>query len=153
MTIRIRGACSPAFAPHPVTELPFVKDRKVAPRRKERSFWAVERTADYVAACDKGREYAAHYLQYLKQNPDSVGLLGRIAGAMGDADAFGVLGSRHIADDCTHGYAVGFFAFIDNVLRMAIDSADPFALVQREIDGYAECERRRAGEAPGREAA
>lgn len=153
MTLLIRRESPPAATPYPVTELPFVKDLKVAQRRKERSFWAVERTADYGAACAKGREYAAHYLQYLKQNPDGIGLLGRIAGAMVDADGFGVLGRQYSADDGADGYAVGFFSFIDNVLRMAMGSADPFVLAQREIDFYAECARRRAGKAAEGEAA
>lgn len=142
----------PIVTPCPVTELPFVDDIKIAPRKKARSFWAVERTADYGMACEKGREYAAHYLQYLKQRPDGRGLLGRIACSMRDADALGSLSTIRPREDGdrTHGYAVGFFAFLDSILMLAMDGADPFAILQMEVDLCAELApgRARQGAAP-----
>lgn len=136
----------PVVTPCPVTELPFVKDIKTAPRDRTRCFWSVERTSDYGAACDTGREYAAHYLQYLRQNPHCRGmLLTQIVAAMGAAGALHPAAGR-LARDGTHGYAVGFLSLLDHVLQSALAGADPYAIAEFERDRYAECLRRAAAE-------
>ncbi len=132
MTHIPRREYRPTDRPCPVTELPFVKDIRLAPRRAQRCFWAVDRTDDYAMACDKGREFAAHYLQFLKDGNPSYGLLGWIATHMAEADAL-----NDQRRDATHGYAAGFFTLIQSVLHLAMRDADPFALAQREIDDAA----------------
>lgn len=137
-----RRTYAPVVQPHPVTSLPFVADVKIGPRKTQRSFWAIERTADYGMACDKGREYAAHYLQFVKDGNGGPGLLTWIAGHMAEANAL-----RHVGPgDSSHGYAVGFFSFLDGALRQAMRNTCPFALAQAEIDYYARIEAARQQE-------
>lgn len=81
-----RRKYGPIVKPCPLIELPFVKDLKVAPRKTRRSFWAVERTTDYPMACDKGLEFAAHYLQFIKDGNAGHGLRCWIATEMAKAD-------------------------------------------------------------------
>ncbi len=101
-------------ATNPVTYLPFVRDERITQRRIRRGFWHVERTADYRQACDKGREYAVAYLKYIKANPHELGLLSTIADDMAAVHAVAA------PFDYTHGYAIGFFSYIDRVLRDAL---------------------------------
>ena len=67
----IRNEFNPT--PRAFTCLPFVADIKIAPRKKERSFWAVPEVSCYATANVVGAQYAADWIQYLKQNPQWVG--------------------------------------------------------------------------------
>ena len=106
----------------PLTDLPFVVDVKIAPRKKKLSFWHVAPTDSYNRAHDVGRQYAADFAQYLKQNPNSVG--------------FGMLGCIiddmvKIGDDSDmKGYAAGFLAFVEQLLFAAANSTNHYALAE-----------------------
>ena len=106
------GKCSKA-------ELPFRK-RKPDGRR---SNWTVPPTDDYVLANKIGYEYAAHYVQYIKDNPDIVGmsLLGMIAK---DID---------FADTKTKGYWVGFFAYLEQMIHFAAKDIDIYESLGPQI--------------------
>lgn len=82
------------FTEAPLDRLPFVGAK----------YWNVEPTDDHSYACDAGNAYAAHYIQYLHDNPVQVGFtLTDIA--------------REVTyDKPTLGYAFGFFGFIEEVL-------------------------------------
>ena len=92
------------------SELPFIS----SPRHFRRhgsphwgSLWHVHRINDYEQACTIGREYAAHFAQYLKDNPEIVGhnLLGRIATDMDFHDA-----------SARRGYWIGFFSYLEQLV-------------------------------------
>lgn len=124
------------------TTLPFVKDLKIAPREKRRSFWEVKPASNALEASEKGFEYAAHYLKFLKDGRTARGLLADIVRAQqASADS-----------DASKWCAGGFLAFIDIVLREAMEESDfdPFARLKERNDYYAECERRalERGETP-----
>lgn len=93
-----------------LTELPFI----VGPQhyrkrgiRRTGSLWHVSPTDDYQQALATGREYAAHFVQYLLDNPFMAGanLLGRIATDMDFHDA-----------SAARGYWIGFFSYLEQLL-------------------------------------
>lgn len=92
-----------------LTKLPFIKDVKVSPRRKQRKFWHVPPIDCYGTANVIGAQYAADWIQYLKQNPETAGsaLMGLFVKEMrNEADG----------EDKSHGVAVGFWALIEKAL-------------------------------------
>ncbi|XTI72730.1 hypothetical protein ACQAYK_01110 [Acidithiobacillus sp. AC3] len=101
----------------PLAALPFVTQT-----RRARNLWAVPPANDYLDACEIGAEYAAHYVQYLKDNPESVGsnLLGHIAA---DID--------FTAPSPQHGYWVGFFSTLEKLVYWAVKDADVYGYVDR----------------------
>lgn len=107
------------------TQLPFVADVKVAPRKKRRSYWNVPQTSDRGAACDMGAQYACDLMQYLKDNPFWVGsnFLGQLVEDMA-AHPSGAM----------HGYEVGFWSAIELLLYHAVTSVDHWEVIQREQD-------------------
>lgn len=129
-----------SFPPRPalITDLPFVADVKIAPRKTRRSFWHVPPTDDYGHACDMGRQYAADFTQYLKQNPSWVGSgqMGRIVQDM----------HAHECGTATHGYAVGFWAFVEQLLYLATTQHDHYAIAERDAQRYAEIKATRETE-------
>lgn len=131
-----------SFSPRPAsfTELPFVADLGRG-RNKRRSFWNVPPTDDYGHANDVGRQYAADFVQYLKQNPFWVGsgTLGTLIEDM----------AQHPRGEAMHGYAVGFFAFLEQLLYVAANSADHYAIAERDAQRYAAILAARETEAEG----
>ena len=90
----------------PITALPFVSLRPSA----RPNYWnvppVVEALRDYVEAEAIGRQYALQFIQWLRENPELVGMgvLGWIAA---DID---------FQDDKRNGYWVGFFSCIERYL-------------------------------------
>ena len=110
--------------PAMVTQLPFV----YGPRnlrhhgRPSGSLWYVPRTTNDAKAQTIGREYAAHFAQYLKDNPNLVGgnLLGRIVMDMHNPNTAG-----------NPGYRTGFFTFLEKLIAMQAVQCDVFAELDR----------------------
>ncbi len=97
-------------------QLPFIKDIKTR-STTNRCFWAVEPTIDYDAAFETGLEYGAAYLKFLHAEkgfrfphlallPMEMEREGALLPAIGDG---------------RHGYAAGFFTFLEFALRSATD--------------------------------
>jgi hypothetical protein len=116
----------------PSEALPFVKAVDLGLRdklgrklhRTRRDCWAVEPTNDYGLACERGAEYAPHFLLYLLHNRDVGFLLSDVVLAMGKSDA----PNR----DDMRGYAIGFFSFIDRGIHHSVmPSHSPF---ERTVD-------------------
>jgi hypothetical protein len=109
--------------------LPFV-------RTKEEGFkyitnWHVPPTDDYSQACKTGREYAAHFAQYLKDNPDMCG-----------ANTLGII-ARDIDfqnTSATAGYWVGFFSHLERIILAQTQCLDVYADVDKINAYYAEME-------------
>lgn len=120
-----------SFPPRPAspTDLPFVADVKVGPRKTVRCFWNVLPTDDYGHANNVGRQYACDYAQYLKENPFWVGSgqMGRIVQDM----------HQHEVGTTTHGYAVGFWAFVEQLLYLTVTQNDHYAIAERDAQRYA----------------
>ena len=129
--------------PAPLTDLPFVADIKVAPRKTRRSFWSVPPTDDYFRACAAGQQFAADYVQYLKENPFRAG--------SGQTDLIARDMPRHECGDAMSGYAVGFWSFIEQMLYQAAHQTDHYAMAEAGAQRYvaikAECELESEGEA------
>jgi len=103
-------------SPVPFHELPFIlKSRGGLVKFNN---WDVPPTDNYGLACNVGREYAAHFVQYLKDNPSVVGsnLLGRIAADIDFKDK-----------TAAKGYWVGFFAHLECLIHAQSKNIDVFA--------------------------
>ena len=93
------------------SELPFIASpyhyRNKHRVRRCGSLWHVHCIANYEQARTIGREYAAHFAQYLKDNPEVVGqnLLGRIVTDMDFHDA-----------SAKRGYRIGFFSYLEQLI-------------------------------------
>jgi hypothetical protein len=85
------------------------------------SNWCVPVTDDYSRACESGREYAAHFAQYLKDNPDMCG-----------ANSLGVIARDIDFKDTssTAGYWVGFFSYLERIIFAQVQRMD----VLRDVD-------------------
>ena len=90
---------------------------------------------DYGVACDIGREYAAHYIQYLKDNPGQLPILNYIVSDIDFED-----------NSNTKGYWVGFISYLDRLLRAQARQLDVFADVDREQARYARLAANAKGE-------
>jgi hypothetical protein len=116
----IRRTYEPEIKPLSISALPFV----YRPRRgfKDASNWHMPPTDDYGQACRFGRECAAHFIQYLKNNPDSVesNLLGHVASAINFKDETGA-----------KGYWVGFFSHLERLIEFGARHVDVFADVDK----------------------
>ena len=108
------------LTPARITDLPFVKGRP------NRCLFAIPRNGptDYAETCAIGEMFAAHYAQYLKDG-GGTGFLILIAREMAKS---GLLDERR--PDGLHGYAVGFFSLIDSLVRHAIQTAEPFSMIE-----------------------
>lgn len=86
--------------------------------------WYVPRIDDYELACRIGMEYAAHFVQYLKDEPDAVpnNILGYIARDIDFDD-----------DSDAAGYWVGFFTEISRYLMKGAKRIDVFAELDKQI--------------------
>ena len=89
----------------PMSELPFVNWPGRKGKKAEHSNWSVPAVDDYVMACNLGREYAAHYIQYLKDNPGCMSVLGHIAASINFEDRSNTVGCW-----------VGFFEYLERLL-------------------------------------
>ncbi|MCD5361147.1 hypothetical protein [Chromobacterium aquaticum] len=105
--------------PQPYQALPFAALRPDQPRVH---CWQVPPTNDRQHAYLLGREYAAHFLVFLQDNPGSPDhfLLARIAGDV-DFDAPGA----------ERGYWAGFFHLLELVLAQSIAQLDVFDYIDR----------------------
>jgi hypothetical protein len=114
-------------------ELPFV----YRPKRgsKGASNWDVPLASDYGDACHIGREYAGHYLQYIKDNPQvsESNMLGAIARDIDFKDA----------SDST-GYWVGFFSYLERILCAQVRHMNIFEDIDRVNSVYAKIIAKRA---------
>ena len=92
-----------------LTKLAFIKDVKVSPRRTERKYWHVPRVDCYATANVIGMQYAADWIQYIKENPEMGGssFMNLIAREMHQSAR---------GDDKSHGIAVGFWLLIEKAL-------------------------------------
>ena len=114
-----------------IARLPFVQDVKVGPRRTERKFWCVPEVDCYGEANAIGAQYAADWLQYLRDNPGVAGdaLMGRFANEMYQGDREKRGGS--------HGVAVGFWTLIEQALSHA-GTFDHYAAAEAMAQRYAQ---------------
>lgn len=119
-----------------ISALPFV----YWPKRgfKNVSNWCVPPVNDYGVANEIGREYAAHFAQYLKDKPVSVGsnVLGHIVAAIDFKD-----------ESDAKGYWVGFFSHLERLIYAQAQRMDVFADVDRINAYYVEMAAKRALEA------
>lgn len=97
------------IATHPLSSLPFVHGQG-----RNLCKWSVQPTDDYVHACDIGREYAAHLVQYIKSTHPS----NTLALIASDID---------FTDEATKGYWVGFFEYLERLIYAQAQRMDVFA--------------------------
>lgn len=105
--------------------LPFVsKQDRSKPGKK---YWDVKPINDYSLACNIGAEYAAHFVQYLKNNPNDVeiNLLGSIVEDMDFTD-----------DSGAKGYHVGFFTYLEFLLYKSVKKRKVFHDLDKHRDKY-----------------
>lgn len=121
-----------SYPPRPasITDLPFVADVKIGPRKSERSFWHVPPTDDYGHANQVGRQYACDFVQYLKQNPDGVGS-GKLGWIVSDM-------AKCVDDSELKGYAVGFWAFMEHLIYIAATKYDHYGIAEEQAKRYAD---------------
>lgn len=113
----------------PLSALPFVYRPKRGSKELS-SNWAVTPTTDYLHACNMGREYAAHFIQWLRQSDMACGnMLGLIV-----ADMAATVAPARGSEDATHGYAVGFLSYLERLLHHAAGTVD----VWRDVEQLAE---------------
>ncbi|HEX5277482.1 MAG TPA: hypothetical protein VFW42_07430 [Fluviicoccus sp.] len=116
-----------------LSALPFVYRPKRGSKELS-SNWRVTPTTDYAHACNTGREYAAHFIQWLRQSDMAMGnALGLIV-----ADMAATVAPARGSDDATHGYAVGFLSYLERLLAHAAESVD----VWRDVEQLAERQAR-----------
>ena len=119
----------------PMSELPFVSRPERKDKKARHSNWNVPAAEDYGVACEIGREYAAHYIQYLKDNPGQMPILNCIVSDIDFEDKSN-----------TKGYWVGFISYLDRLLRAQARQLDVFADVDREQAIYARLAANAKGE-------
>jgi hypothetical protein len=115
------------------SKLPFVYSPKHG--FKNASNWHVPPIEDYGQACQISREYAAHFAQYLKDNPEMCG-----------ANSLGLI-ARDIDFENTSGaagYWVGFFSHLERIILAQTHGMDVYADVDRANAYYAEIKATRA---------
>lgn len=113
-------------------DLPFVY---ISPRSyKESSHWRVPPADDYAKACEMGRAYAAHFVQFMKDNPFWVSSnhLGHIAADIDFKD-----------ESEAKGYWVGFFSHLERLIYAGARNIDVFDDLRMENGKVAEIEARR----------
>lgn len=120
--------------PTPIEALPFV-----VREADTWHYWRVHTTGDYGLDCDLGREYAAHYLQWIKDNPGyaSENSLAMIARDVNYKSAR------------NHGFWLAFFYFLEQQLGERARQINPFEISDAQlaeearIDAAVENERNR----------
>ena len=99
-----------------MAELPFVR----LPEKKDteaKGHWYVPSTDNHAQAVELGREYAAHLIQYLKDNPSMVGL-NTLYNVVADMD--------FKTDFAARGYQEGFFSQLERLIWAATGHVDAF---------------------------
>lgn len=104
-------------------DLPFVADIELN-RNKRRCFWSVPPTDCYAVATGVGRQYGADFVEFLKQGPHLVGS-GLLATVIKDM-------AQHPSGSDTYGYAVGFCSFLEQLLFIAGERGDHYAILEIE---------------------
>ena len=107
------------------SELPFIAGPRYFRKRGSQrcgNLWHVSRTNDYDQACATGRLFAAHFAQYLKDNPQTVGhnLLGHIATDMDFHDT-----------SAKRGYWIGFFTYLEQLIYAQVAQRRVFEDLER----------------------
>lgn len=127
---------------HSYWELPFTFFPKRGGSYKTISHWRVPPTDNYGLGCRMGREYAAHFIQYLKDNPGTVGMnwLGQIAKDIDFAD-----------DSGAKGYWVGFFSHLERYIVAGAQNVNVFDDAERRNDHQLKLEAAARTEAIGGE--
>lgn len=111
------------------TELPFVSVQKQADGSSPICFWAVDSIDDYCEGCNLGREYAAHYLQYLNDN---------LSASIGTPLPLTWI-VRHIDfnNPQKKGTWIGFISFLEKILIDRIRTIDVYATLDELNASYA----------------
>jgi hypothetical protein len=93
--------------------------------------WHVPSVDDYGIACRIGREYAAHFVQHMKDNPHEAGnnFLGHIAASINFDD-----------ESDAKGYWVGFSEHLERFIFMAAKHVDVFDDLDQLEASFAEQE-------------
>lgn len=109
------------------TDLPFISATRGG---RVKSHWVEPSVDSYKDGCEVGEVYAAHFVQYLRDNPYIVGtgLLSRIIGEM-DFDC----------DVNQKGCWVGFLFFIESILcnkSCSVDTVDVLNGIIKKRDEY-----------------
>lgn len=94
----------PDYTGKPFSSLPFVRRAKRGSKEPS-SNWAVSPAEDYGQACRQGKEYARHFIQWLRQNPEAPPMLALIVRDMDTA----------IGTD-ESGYRVAFLEHLESLL-------------------------------------
>jgi hypothetical protein len=105
------------------------------------SNWHMPPTEDYAEACGIGREYAAHFAQYLKDNPDMCG-----------ANSLGII-ARDIDFENTSGaagYWVGFFSHLEGMVLAQAQGTDVYSELDKANAFYADIKTSRAAADPAK---
>lgn len=121
-TLPARRSYKPALAVTPMTELPFVRRQ----RRDQTNHWHVPPAQSYRQAFDIGLEYAAHFVQYLQDNPTDMNELSWI---LEDIDFHD--------DKPAKGYYAGFTWYLNRIIQHAA-RVNAFADVDEVRARYAE---------------
>jgi|GEM_PF-1642732 len=113
-----------SFPPLPASccDLPFIVRVEASPGDIDLCWWRVAPTDDYARACHLGMQYACDLIQFFKDNPSWIdhGILRDIAADM----------AKPQRGDATHGYAVGFWSFVETMLQVATASVDHWAMAE-----------------------
>ena len=85
------------------------------------AYWHVPNEDDYHDKVTLGMYYSAHFIQYLKDNPDSAGqnLMCRMVDGMHVAEAKDL-----------DGYEIGFFYFLEKLISQCAISIDVFDQIE-----------------------
>lgn len=104
---------------------------------KDRSFWNVPAVDDYGTACELGRDYGAHFAQYLKDTPYMVGsnVLASVLPAIDFKDP-----------TAAKGFWVGFFPYLEYLIYKGTQGVDVFEHVEKLQSLYQGVVERRATE-------
>ena len=106
----------------PFFDLPFVSYSKRGDYIFDMNAWSVPATEDYGDACRAGREFAANFAQYLKDNSDEAG-----------SNALGLIvrGMDFSGNPETNGYWVGFLSYLEELIVLAAKRSDIFNAVDK----------------------
>lgn len=108
--------------------LPFIHRPAKETTEDKRSDWTVQPTDNYCDACEKGRDYAAHLAQYLKENPQWVGS-NKLNGIVSDMN--------FLDETAAKGYWIGFLAEVERMIYSYAKRTDVFAEVAQINAHYA----------------
>lgn len=86
-------------------------------------YWRTQTTGNYGMDCDLGREYAAHYLQWLKDNP----------GEIGGSHLSCIARDINYKSAHSEGIWLAFFYFLEQQLGERALQIDPFAITDAQL--------------------